>query len=67
LIDWAGASRSDLRLLRRAIREWPVEPDEKRRALVNIICRIGLIGPPRHDIAAFWCALDADRANKRQP
>jgi hypothetical protein len=62
---WTDASRSDLVLLRHAIREgWPV-PEERRRPILDEVFPLLHSQNPRVAIGVTRVFLDADRANLR--
>jgi hypothetical protein len=62
---WSSASRSDLRLLRRAIRQdWPV-PEERRQSLLDEVFPLIHRGDTRLAIAVAWVLVEAEAANMR--
>ena len=62
---WATASRGDLRLLRRAIREgWDV-PEARRATLLHEVCQQFEASNPRLTIAIAWVLIEADKFNLR--
>jgi hypothetical protein len=59
---WADASRSDLLLLRKAIRQrWPVLEERRGPIMEAVLSRFRAGAPDRKLIAAAWVMLDADR------
>jgi hypothetical protein len=59
----ANPGRTNLQLIRRAIREgWDI-PEDKRRALIEHLCGVVRSGHARNALAAIRCILAAERAN----
>jgi hypothetical protein len=62
---WSDASRSDLRLLRRAVRAgWPI-PEERWPAIRDAVFALLDRGNARLEIAVGWVFVEAVGANLR--
>jgi hypothetical protein len=62
---WTDASLSDLRLLRKAIRQgWPVSEERCGPIMEEVLAPLHEKDtPPRRLLAVAWAALDADKDN----
>jgi hypothetical protein len=65
-VSWAGASRSDLALLRHAINaDWPVPPHRRRPILADVLSLLAGTSDVRLTLGVARVVIAADQSNRR--